>query len=274
MKRIGLGLLATLLFAVMAIPALASNYTFTQSALNSDWKADRTFPTGGVTSVAAFGRSDVARLGIDNTNAASGTFYRTEGIKTVDAQNFGQSVHVDLYIDPAWEHTAVRAGFWVVGDDGAGARDDWFGILEFVNLEPSASGDSAQGDHTGWRYWESGVGWTNLPTPFAYGTWVTLGIDLDTDAGEYQYFINGNLVATAKGGENFIREMFLNSYNYGLDGFTNLNNDSYAAHWHGGLSSPTSKDECKKGGWQTLVRADGTGFNNQGDCVSYVNTGK
>jgi len=32
--------------------------------------------------------------------------------------------------------------------------------------------------------------------------------------------------------------------------------------------------ECKKGGWQTMSRADGTPFKNQGDCVSYVNTGK
>jgi len=36
----------------------------------------------------------------------------------------------------------------------------------------------------------------------------------------------------------------------------------------------TSADQCKKGGWATLVRADGTTFKNQGDCVSYVKTGK
>lgn len=33
-------------------------------------------------------------------------------------------------------------------------------------------------------------------------------------------------------------------------------------------------NECKKGGWQHLTRADGTPFKNQGDCVSYMNTGK
>lgn len=32
--------------------------------------------------------------------------------------------------------------------------------------------------------------------------------------------------------------------------------------------------ECKKGGWQSLSRNDGTPFKNQGDCVSYMNTGK
>jgi hypothetical protein len=37
---------------------------------------------------------------------------------------------------------------------------------------------------------------------------------------------------------------------------------------------PTTKDACKKGGWSSLQEADGTSFKNQGDCVSYVNTGK
>ncbi len=36
----------------------------------------------------------------------------------------------------------------------------------------------------------------------------------------------------------------------------------------------TTKDACKQGGWMTVRRADGSPFKNQGDCVSYVNTGK
>ena len=37
---------------------------------------------------------------------------------------------------------------------------------------------------------------------------------------------------------------------------------------------PTDKEQCKDGGWETLRRADGSTFRNQGDCVSYVNTGR
>jgi hypothetical protein len=33
---------------------------------------------------------------------------------------------------------------------------------------------------------------------------------------------------------------------------------------------PTSKEQCKKGGWKNFTNA---GFKNQGDCVSYVATG-
>jgi hypothetical protein len=37
---------------------------------------------------------------------------------------------------------------------------------------------------------------------------------------------------------------------------------------------PTSKNDCKNGGWQSLFRANGSPFKNQGDCIQYVNTGK
>jgi hypothetical protein len=36
----------------------------------------------------------------------------------------------------------------------------------------------------------------------------------------------------------------------------------------------TDKDECKGKGWQNVTRADGSSFKNQGDCVSYTNTGR
>ncbi len=36
----------------------------------------------------------------------------------------------------------------------------------------------------------------------------------------------------------------------------------------------TTKNACKNNGWQSLSRADGSLFKNQGDCIQYVNTGK
>lgn len=242
--------------------------SFTQTELDNDWEADREFPTDGVNSVSAFSRDDVARIGIDSTETAPGTFQRTEGIKTVGADDFGTAVQVDLYVDPDWADQATRAGFWTVGDDGSGARDNFFGIIEFVNLETSTSGDSAQGDHEGWRVWSSLSGWMNLDTDFTYGEWVTLRIELDTDDEEYDYYINDEYVGSVAGGANFIRELFLNSYNYGEDTFPNLGNGDYAAHWHVGQLNPETKNDCKKGGWEEF------GFENQGQCIRFVNTGK
>lgn len=37
---------------------------------------------------------------------------------------------------------------------------------------------------------------------------------------------------------------------------------------------PSNKDQCKGDGWQSLARAGGSTFKNQGDCIQYVNTGK
>ena len=37
---------------------------------------------------------------------------------------------------------------------------------------------------------------------------------------------------------------------------------------------PSNADDCKNGSWMTLTRTDGTSFKNQGDCVSYTNTGR
>jgi predicted extracellular nuclease len=38
--------------------------------------------------------------------------------------------------------------------------------------------------------------------------------------------------------------------------------------------TPVTKDDCKKGGWRSLARADGSAFRNQGQCIRYVNTGR
>jgi hypothetical protein len=206
---------------------------FTQAELDNNWVADRAFPTGGVASVDAFGRTDVAQLTLDETQTAPGIFQRTEGIKK--SGNFGTAVQADLYVDSDWQNKAVRAGLWVVGDDGAGSWDNWFGIVEFVNNEDCPEDDCENqaniNDHEGFRIWDSNTGWTTLNTSFNYDEWYTLTIVLDPVAEQYLYYINNEMVGTAQAGENFISDIFLNSYNYGLDSFPTLSSDGYQVHW-------------------------------------------
>jgi len=68
------------------------------------------------------------------------------------------------------------------------------------------------------------------------------------------------------------------SGNAGLDGSADALSISY-----GGNSvtydfepfvTASSKASCMNGGWMSVKRADGSSFKNQGDCVSYLNTGK
>ena len=39
------------------------------------------------------------------------------------------------------------------------------------------------------------------------------------------------------------------------------------------ITTPTTKDQCKSGGWRNYERADGS-FKNEGDCIQFVNGGK
>lgn len=68
----------------------------------------------------------------------------------------------------------------------------------------------------------------------------------------------------------------------GITGVFRLDSPAYPGCWAGyvpaiqvtAYTKATSKDACKNGGWQSLARAGGSPFKNQGDCIQYVNTGK
>lgn len=71
----------------------------------------------------------------------------------------------------------------------------------------------------------------------------------------------------------------VNTTPQGIDKFEHIVgswDEGNSAVSHGFIATlvATHKDQCKNSGWQTLVRADGTSFKNQGDCIQYVNTGK
>jgi hypothetical protein len=59
----------------------------------------------------------------------------------------------------------------------------------------------------------------------------------------------------------------------GTAGLVHVDNFSVNGQVVGSPTSPTSKDDCKNGGWQNMLDANGHSFKNQGDCVSYVATG-
>ena len=40
------------------------------------------------------------------------------------------------------------------------------------------------------------------------------------------------------------------------------------------IVTPAQVTDCQGRKWQTVRRADGSAFRNQGDCIQYVNTGK
>lgn len=264
---------------------------FTQEELDDEdyWRAGRSNPSGGWESVSAFGRDDVAKFGIDSddpsADADDGFFWRTEGRERFDIvnreQTYGTAIHVDLYLDPAWEDRAVRAGFWVAGWDDEADRSGW-GIYEFTTAESEVIEDDGPDQaeiskNERWRVWDSFAGeWTDLGTDVEYGEWVSLEIVLNDEEQEFVHYIDGEEVFTVPAGADTetIGEVHLLSYNYGHetlaeDAPEDFTLDSYDVHWHNGdVDELRARDDCMDGGWEHFD------FRNQGQCIRYVNTGK
>ena len=81
-----------------------------------------------------------------------------------------------------------------------------------------------------------------------YGSYTVTGVQVVTDGG--WFFADGEQTA-------FVDNTNIDGVIYTYD-----------------KSEPTTKDDCKDGGWMDLVNGDGDAFKNQGDCVSYTNNGK
>lgn len=264
------------LFATANAATTASTFKFTQSELDTNWGPDRREPTGGYSSLSAFGRANVAQINIDTSKASfypgdidTQNYYSIEGIKTpkgpaenFDAgKNFGQAVEVDLYLDPAWTGNAVRAGLWAVGDNGSGgtsAASDPFGIVEFANID----------NYTGFRYYTDD-GYVEVPGFTGYGKWVTLKVTLNPATQKYTLSVNGALVGSIPSAAHstYLRNVILNQKNFGTVPQQSLNENNYSVHWSGVLATATSKEQCKNEGWKSYVA-----YKNQGDCVSHVTT--
>jgi hypothetical protein len=59
----------------------------------------------------------------------------------------------------------------------------------------------------------------------------------------------------------------------GTAGEVNIDNISVNTEVVGSPTSPLTKQDCKHGGWMNLTDAQGNPFENQGQCVAYVNGG-
>ncbi|MDL2363026.1 MAG: hypothetical protein QFB86_01430 [Patescibacteria group bacterium] len=251
-KRIAMAVVGLLLLVIVGMTLRANavssttTFNFTQAELNDNWGPERIIPSGGYSSVGPFaGRTNVAEIRIDSFNSATDTYHRTEGIKTKYGAtdnfskpgNLGQSVSVDLYLDPVWGTKAVRAGMWSVGDNGSNGTDAGnypFGILEFAHVE----------GYEGFRF-AGNNNWVKTRAFEGYGKWVTLNVSLDSTSHKYVYSINGTKVgyANAPKVSTYLYSVILNQRNFGRDPQANLSATSYDVHWHGSAASQTEPDD-------------------------------
>lgn len=258
MKRRTTGALAlatALFFTATMSSATAADHAmldpFTADELADNWIADRLYPSGGVESIAAHGRTDVAAISMDSTQASdSGSWWGYEGIKKID--DFGTAVQVDLYVPGEWQDTPVNAGFWASDVPTISA----YPIIAFRNSEAVDAGFYA---------WD-GATWASVTAPVSYDGWNTFEITLDPGADEFTYRINGHDAGSLAADGDSIGQVYLNQYNYGA--IDPENAVDYTTFWHAGVTDPVTADDCRDGAWEDA------GFANQGQCIRFVNTGK
>jgi hypothetical protein len=98
------------------------------------------------------------------------------------------------------------------------------------------------------------VGLQDVPPP-------SVGTDMEPDAVFWNTMTPGNYTDGGAGGVGIFRRD------------TNWTPDS-PAFSISAFTVATTDDECKRDGWRTLSRTDGSSFKNQGDCVSDTHDGK
>lgn len=145
--------------------------------------------------------------------------------------------------------------------------DTWQRRLVFV---PSANGTVLQDT---WQEWDAINGGNALWT-YSGGTWPVTG---GTAAKPWSQILSDYpgvriRVTDAHLGLR-VGEPYASGYTENISSFTFGTASGTTVYDFEPWVTATTRDVCKNAGWQVARRADGSTFKNQGDCVSYVNTG-
>jgi hypothetical protein len=123
-----------------------------------------------------------------------------------------------------------------------------------------------------WQKWDAlhGCWWSN-------GGTLNPGTGTGTLADYLAVYPNATIVNSSTGGGVHLVVGFASpgdQFNGYVDAFRIATSSSDTTYdFEPNFPTPTSKDQCKNGGWQNYADQNGHPFKNQGDCVSYVATG-
>jgi hypothetical protein len=208
-----------------------------------EFVADSTAPAG----------TGALRLTTDSTNAAKAQYMHAAGGSLAGVTELSY-----------W--TKQNSASSAVGDASYQLEVNTEGGSTTLVYEPYWNGAVVPG---AWQQWDvdAGLFWSSKAVTCSNGS-LTAGA-----GGPPLYTLNQVLsacpdaVVTAFG-------VNVGTYNPSYDVEVDLVSFNGTAYDFEVTNEPVSKDACKNGGWQSLTRADGSVFTNQGDCVQYVTTGK
>ena len=240
--------------------------------LNSGWYGDMTRVSSGTNGIASAAGSWHA---IASGDADSAPFSRFDGYR--DTWPGTWTAEIDVYLDPSW---AAGTGFdysvAASGSDGGHQRDYIFHATKDTStgkLLVAGSNNSnfaPREDLENINHYEvTTAGWYTLQHRF-YDAGGLLAVDLNLlDSNGQLLFTEtrtnaSDVIATEIGGNRYAWFTVIN-----VAGGIAVDNHQLFLN-----SVEITKEMCKSGGWESLYRADGSPFKNQGDCIQYANTGK
>lgn len=151
--------------------------------------------------------------------------------------------------------------------DVNGADPGGFTTLVFEPVYNTDQGAVVSGQWQNWDAYNGGNGiwWSSNPIPSAPNRDTFVSWDTIVAANPNAVIVGGVGINQGSGNPALVTAVDKFSVGYGAVCFT-YNFDPFEV--------PETAAACKNGGWQTLRRANGSTFKNQGDCIQYVNTGR
>jgi hypothetical protein len=261
-----------------AIPALAAIHYF------QGFETD-TFDWTGATRVASGTHSIASAAGAFHAEVASDAFTRFGGYEsTFPAGGYTTSIDVYLNVDPGNANDTRFDWDSSINDSTGAFRRDFIFNAGFYNDNDttgsvprfviSASNNSSAGSAYPKNpgrdpFTITATGWYTFEHHFYDKGLGVLAVDLKistlSGAPLHTWTLSdpSDVIGTTVGGHRYGWFDFQQFPILAIDDVSLLS-----------FNEANTVTACKNGGWQHLTRADGTTFQNQGDCVQYVNTGK
>ena len=256
----GCGVAAGLVLGVSA--AIAAEIIVVTPTNTQGWSTADTRPGGQVSFVVdptAPRGAGALQLTTDLTITAKAQFLHEANTPLADIAELSyytkQNAPPGLVADPSYQLITYLNG----GTAG-------FTTLVFEPYQNPAQGPIVPG---AWQQWDvdAGLFWSTRTVTCSNGT------ILGTPGGPATYTL---LQITAACPNARVAGFGVNigSNNPGYNVETDLFNFNGTTYDFEPFRAAASAEDCKDDGWTTATRADGSSFENQGDCMQYVNTGK
>ncbi|HEX8286784.1 MAG TPA: hypothetical protein VF556_02245 [Pyrinomonadaceae bacterium] len=249
---------ATFTFAALAAGTVVVTPTNTQG-----WSTADTRPGGAVNFVedsTAPSGVGALQLTTNGTNEAKAQYMHSANVPLNEVTEL--SYYTKQLSGPP---TAAPSYQLPVCLGGIAANGDCIGFTNLV-YEPYWNGTVVNNT---WQKWDvdGGQFWSS-------STYSSGACSVVSGAGGPPFYTLAGLEASCPSAVVIGLGVNIGTYNPNYNVYTDLVNLNGTTYDFEPYLIVSNAGQCKKGGWQTLRRADGTPFTNQGDCVSYTNNGK